>query len=353
MPWAVTAVLFYGIPLVVAWLMEPDILLRKPLGFLHDWNVMCMYLVTLPVIVILSLSQRSMVPERIAGIMRGRAIPVRDKYGSMSEFVGSWNKRFKIVNLLGQLAGIVVAVAVSYANYETATGGYSGWQVTGGYVNVAGWVELCWQLPLFYWITVVYVSQGMALIVLLFRLTRNFEIEVFPFHYDNCSGLRIVGRLGLRNQYLLAVIGLNLLALLAVNVKRGNPRTVPLLVAAAMAYVSLGPLVFLGPLLPFRKRMLSAKQSEQAKVATRFRHEYDRIMDELQSRSMTKEDEELIDRLQKLKVLVNRIPVWPFDTGTLRRFVTAYVLPFLTALVSILINYAITALKGISSTVQQ
>ncbi|MHC4546175.1 MAG: hypothetical protein ACYSYL_16935 [Planctomycetota bacterium] len=70
-----------------------------------------------------------------------------------------------------------------------------------------------------------------------------------------------------------------------------------------------------------------AKQAEQAKVSAKLQHEYTRIVNELDKNSMAKEDEDLIDRLQKLRILVNRIPVWPFDTSTLRRFFTVYIFP--------------------------
>jgi hypothetical protein len=46
---------------------------------------------------------------------------------------------------------------------------------------------------------------------------------------------------------------------------------------------------------------------------------------------ITKEDEELIDRLRKVGAVIDELPVWPFDASTLRRFVTAYGLPLIGA----------------------
>jgi hypothetical protein len=348
-PWIMTAFLLYGIPLAVVWVKVPEVLFSDPdsglnVGFLADYSVMFGYLVTLPVLVIFTLSERSMVPKRIASIISGRVTYRGEK---VRDFVSSWNKRYKLVNVFGQLAGVLVALAVAFANYKIifAQEDFTVWEAKDGQVNVAGWVYLIWQIPSFYWLGSIYISQGLATIFLLFSITRNFEIKLWPFHYDNCCGLKAVGYIGLRNQYLLAVAGLNLLALLAVNLKRGDPRTIPLLVACCVGYITLGPVIFIGPLLPFRKSMLLAKQAEQAKVSAKLQHEYTRIVNELDKNSMAKEDEDLIDRLQKLRILVNRIPVWPFDTSTLRRFFTVYIFPFLTALISLLASYIITALK--------
>ena len=349
-PWFITAFLSYGIPLIVVWIKVPDVLFSDPdsglnVGFLADWSNMFGYLVVLPVLVIFTLSERSMVPRRIAGIVSGRAT-YRGKHSS--DFVSLWNKRYKIVNVFGQLGGLLVAFSAAFANYKFlyTREGLTTWGVEGGEVNIAGWVHMFWQIPLLYWLGTIYISQGIATTFLLFSITRNFEIKIWPFHYDNCCGLKAVGYIGLRNQYLLAVVGLNLLALLAVNLERGDPRTIPLLVMCFVGYITLGPAIFIGPLLPFRKSMLLAKQAEQAKVTTKLQQEYTRIMNELDNRLIAKEDEEIIDRLQKLKHLVNRIPVWPFDISTVRRFLTVYIFPLLTGLISLLISYIITALKA-------
>ncbi|MHC4749300.1 MAG: hypothetical protein ACYTFW_05440 [Planctomycetota bacterium] len=349
-PWFITAFLLYGIPLIVVWIKVPNVLFSDPdsglnVGFLADWSLMFGFLVTLPMLVIFILSERSMVPRRIAGIVSERAI-YRGK--NSSDFVSLWNKRYKIVNVFGQLGGLLVAFLASLANYKFLyiTEGLTVWGGGGNKVNVAGWFFLFWQVPLFYWLGSIYISQGVATIFLLFSITRNFEVKIWPFHYDNCCGLKAVGYIGMRNQYLLAVAGLNLLALLAVNLKRGDPRTIPLLVMCFVGYITLGPVIFIGPLLAFRKIMLLAKQAEQQKVATKLQQEYTRIMNELDNGLIAKEDEEIIDRLQKLKDLVNRIPVWPFDISTMRRFLTVYIFPLLTGLVSLLVSYIITALKA-------
>jgi hypothetical protein len=47
--------------------------------------------------------------------------------------------------------------------------------------------------------------------------------------------------------------------------------------------------------------------------------------------AVTKEDEELIERLRKMCAAIDELPVWPFDPGTLRKFMTAYVIPIVSA----------------------
>ena len=50
-----------------------------------------------------------------------------------------------------------------------------------------------------------------------------------------------------------------------------------------------------------------------------------------------KEEEEL-KRLEHLACVIEHMPVWPFDAATLRRFLTAYLVPILTVVLSPLLK---------------
>lgn len=96
---------------------------------------------------------------------------------------------------------------------------------------------------------------------------------------------------------------------------------------AVAAYLIVGPVLFVGPLLPFRTGMLRTKSELMSEVAHRLSIELSRVRAELKGGAITREDEELIDRLRKIGSVVDELPVWPFDASILRRFLTAYVVP--------------------------
>ena len=48
--------------------------------------------------------------------------------------------------------------------------------------------------------------------------------------------------------------------------------------AAIASYVVLGPMVFLGPLLPFRNKMLKVKEDEKRRASLRFKTACDRYI---------------------------------------------------------------------------
>jgi hypothetical protein len=179
----------------------------------------------------------------------------------------------------------------------------------------------------------IYVLRSIAISLFLKDLVAHTEIRMLPFHPDKCGGLRPVGQLGLRNQYSLTIFGLNVVVLAVVTILylRVSPAIYGLIAAAVIGYVILGPLVFMGPLLPFRTGMLRTKAELMSEVAQRLRVELRRLRSQLPSGAITKEDEELIDRLRKIGALIDELPVWPFDAGTLRKFLAAYVIPMLSA----------------------
>jgi hypothetical protein len=188
------------------------------------------------------------------------------------------------------------------------------------------------SVALFYALLSVYVGRTVGIIRLLREVVTGRELSIIPFHPDGCGGLKPVGEIGLRNQYLLGLVGINVILHWS---GRFFLDTNPLynlgLALATAAYTIAGPLSFLGPLLPFRKGMREAKDAMLSLVSARMRQEIASVADHLRTPGgeVSKADEERIARLQKFGEVLQRLPVWPFDTSTLRKFSAAYVFPLL------------------------
>ena len=202
-----------------------------------------------------------------------------------------------------------------------------------GHLLLAGYVYLAF-IVLLYAMVSVYVLRCVVVSLFLRDLVSHAAVRMLPFHPDKCGGLRPVGELGLRNQYTLTVLGLNIVLLVAVWVfgLHPDPGMHDLLIAATIAYLILGPIVFLGPLLPFRGGMLRAKAEWSSEVAVLLRRHFDRLREKIRAGQITKTDEEEIDRLRKVGEVIDGLPVWPFDARTLSKFATAYVVPVIPLL---------------------
>lgn len=330
----VGAALFtYGLMLLVALLGEDSLLhpsgsIRLP--FLRDWNVAYMFVCSFPTLVLLTVSDDSALRTALNRVQRDQVVSVPPAQQVILQ--QTWTRRFRRINVVAQLAGVAVGTAVTIANYVAYSDvGY--WAVQEDHLLPVGWLFLT-GVWLFYSILLIYVIRTIYFSVFLADIVRNGKINMMPFHPDKAGGLRPVGTLGLRNQYGLTVLGLNIVTFALTTVLYlGRPTTLVVLVAlACVAYVVTGPIVFVGPLLPFRGGMLRMKAELMSEVAERLRVELQRLRAHLRSGPISQQDEELIDRLRKIGAVIDELPVWPFDAGTLRRFVTAYLVPIAGAL---------------------
>lgn len=290
-----------------------------------------MFLVSFPCLFVLNVTDNRLLTWSLSTVQAEGAIHISET--AATHVARRWQDRFRIINLCSSAIGIAIGLVVAYLNYVTylpKAVGY--WIANNGHLILMGYVYL-YGVLFFYAVTTTYVIRNISISFLIRDVVGQAELHMLPLHPDKCGGLRPVGQLGLRNQYVLTLLGVNLAILVFVShhyLKIISPALLELIMLAAVAYVILGPLVFLGPLLPFRAGMLRAKVELVGEVARRLRVELGKLRSQVRSGYIAKEDEELIERLRKLGAIFDELPVWPFDAATLRRFLTAYVTPLVT-----------------------
>src|SRR5262249_44858114 len=130
-------------------------------------------------------------------------------------------------------------------------------------------------------------------------LVAGAPLRILLLHPHKCGGVRPVCRLGLRKQYTRTVLWLNLLLLLLIWVYE-KPMTSfgEVMVAGSAAYLILGPVIFMAPLLPFRAAMQNAKRDRIHEFARALRVETERIRKQLKTDAFSEEDSKSIERLR-------------------------------------------------------
>jgi hypothetical protein len=339
------SVLLTYVPMAAAAIAGPLPLLRRDpslrLPFGYDWNIAFMFLFSFPALVLLTMTDHSVLNSALRRVQREGVLVVDARTaGTLAE---KWRARFHRVNSMAYLFAVIAGLGVAafnYVAYTPADVGY--WVATDGHLVLPGYVFLT-SIFLFFGLLPVYITRNIAISVFLKDLVDHSELRLLPFHPDRCGGIRPVGELGLRSQYALTVLGLNVISLVAISFLylRIPPWLDGLIIAAAIGYAFLGPVVFMGPLLPFRAGMLKTKAELMSEVAHRLRIELQRLRTQLPAGELTKDDERLIKRLRKLGSVIDELPVWPFDAGTLKRFVTFYVLPMASAIGYPLVQFVV------------
>jgi hypothetical protein len=303
------------------------------LPFLYDGNVLWLLAVSLPLVGVYVITDQPLLRRAVATIVRENILKLSS--ADAQRVVNSWNARFAATNVFAQAVAVVVGLVVAWFNYDVFSRpdvGY--WTVTDGQFSATGWVYL-YCIFLFYWVVSVYVVRTLVAGVFVRDLVGHGDVLPVPFHPDHCGGLRPIGVLGLRTQYILSVFGINLLLLFLIYfslLPNMPPELYWLMMAAATVCIVLGPVVFFTPLLPFRAGMMRKKAELMNAVTQRLNSEFGRIHTKLRAEPVTKEDEDAIERLRKIGDMVAELPVWPFDALTVRKFITAYLVPVATAL---------------------
>ncbi len=339
-PWVVPklfiiAVAFTFLPLFLAALLSQLSIISPTdthrIAFLYDWNILFAFIVSFPCLFIFSVTDQHVLSSALKSVQLDGTVTISEE--SANSISACWRRRFRIVNLCGQVTGFFVGAVIAFLNYVTYTPASMGfWIAHDGRLLPVGYVfEYC--IFLFYFLIPLYVFRNVAISLLLRDIVAHSQLSMLPLHPDKCGGLSPIGRLGLRNQYVLMIFGLNLVFFVMVSVLflEIPPSLYRLLAAAAITYLILGPVIFMAPLLPFRSGMIRNKNDLMRAVAQRLRVELQRLRGQLNSGPISKDDEELIDRLRKIGTVINELPVWPFDAITLRKFLTAYVVPILSS----------------------
>jgi hypothetical protein len=332
------------VPLVIAGLFAP-LTFAEPsdghaLPFLRDWNTLFMVLVSFPCICILTLTDQRALDDALKIVQSDGAVALSGE--DQEAIAANWSRRFKIMNIVGQIVGCLLGATVAAINLVAYMPDDSDfWIADGGRLLPIGYAYICFIFT-FYCAASIYVFRNVTTSVLLKEIVSRAKLEMLPFHPDKSGGLRPVGRLGLRNQYALTLLGLNVVLLVLIShvyLPRSAPLT-ELIVAACAAYVILGPIVFAAPMLPFRDAMLHNKAVLLNEVARRIRVELDDMRAKLPSGTISEEDFKQVECLRKFYDVTDELPAWPFDANTVRKFSTAYAIPIASASYPI-VKYAI------------
>src|ERR1700682_553340 len=192
------------LPLAIAALfsrnpLTPTSVVKLP--FFRDWNTAFCFLVAFPTLVAVVVTDQHALAAALFRVQRDGIVTIPDAIGhSLAE---TWRRRFRRVNIAGYAFGIVVGVVmalVTYGSYRSPGVGY--WMVIDGSLEPVGWVVL-YCVFLLYGLMPLCVIRNIMVSLLLRDIVSQRPLRMFPFHPDKCGGLRPIGNLGLRNQYVL------------------------------------------------------------------------------------------------------------------------------------------------------
>ena len=317
----------YGLMMLAALTQIPSGMRVAPSIF-NDWAIMFAFLASFPAILFFVASDQRALELAMNRVWAAGVVTERKEF--VEKFRERWKARFRRLNLSVQTFGLLASLPLSYltAYGYKAADAHSWAQASAptGYAYMAG-------IALFYALLMIYIARGVAMAWLLKSIANEWTIVLSPLHPDGCGGLQPLGRIGLRNQYALTILGINI-ALVAITIYEINPALEATIIVPALAvYLIFGPVIFLGPLLPFRRVMSELRRTMMEEIAAPLDAKFGGLTEQARvNGAVSKQDLEALERLRTIGATVGEMSIWPFDAPTMRVFATAYIIPVLLAI---------------------
>lgn len=271
------ATLSWILPLIIAAFTQPSLIQRNKdliLPFLLDINIALMSLIAIPILVILLIRERRQIPDALSTLHKTKIIIFKTE--TEEEFKKKWENLFANANVFAQIFGLIISgMAIAINAIGGPVTDYYGklWQTYEPlffHHNLAGWFYLLFQIGLFYFLTGQIIVREIYIVRLFFDLTKKCVLDIKPLHPDRVGGLKSIASLGLNYQFTVALMGVNLGTMVITSRIIGVGEQTSLIVAALLFYCLAAPLVFVGPLIPFRIHMLKSKHDMLLRVSRRF-----------------------------------------------------------------------------------
>jgi hypothetical protein len=301
----------------------------------HDLSYVAMYFLLLPFFVIFIPVYLHGLEKSIISLRESKIIKLNGPdYSSVIQYS---NNLFgnRMITYLPYLIAILLSVFTT-VNYNLA--GHNTWD-SSSLQNIT----LISLLAIFIKVLFYYFFFALLLrIALTYFVINKFldgHVDIQPLHPDNCGGLSPLGEFALRISWAGIGIGIPLVILIYANYHNKIPQYQLYNTMNIISYITSMTIVFFLPLLGARKSMLRAKNKELKNINNIFQKERKIALVNI---NKYKEENEInisnLENLIKLHDIANSMPVWPFNSRNIIRFLSSVLWPVLLLLAEYLLK---------------
>ncbi|MCZ7400798.1 MAG: hypothetical protein O8C61_01085 [Candidatus Methanoperedens sp.] len=187
-----------------------------------------------------------------------------------------------------------------------------------------------WFLVLyFFWFGLSLLAWKVYVIVKYIRRLGNNDFDLQIMHPDRCSGFKSIGDLCFNINMVSFSIGIAFASMMYFIPLKEQPQILFYLVL----YICASFFFFFYPIMGIHNAMQNRKIELMNKISVNLKNQnfFENIY---KNGNVDKETLKKIQDIREINSEISKIPVWPFDSETLRKFVTATVLPVIIAITS-------------------
>ena len=324
------ALLIFTLPVVIIIVCAMDdvfFLKCKPIGLSEDYQFWAFYFCLFP---LLLLAFR-LVLKRFIYFIDDMPLFCKISCDDHQELV---NRIYSMVNEIGRkkymialkYAGVIIALSTNFYGLGWSDKRIGAWNCLAHPVELSINMIL---LVIVLWILVEIAAKYLVILWVEFKVSRQLAhdgaIIVRPMAPDNCGGLKGLGDLSLSFTYFLLPFALTAVASYFTHrhLQLGPTLSLPALIPVFV-------FVFFAPLSVVHKAMRDAKSETVNRLSKKYQDISQRLMRDIEdgkSYDKLNENKEILEVLDNMYDKARRMPVWPFNTKTLLRFVTVTIIP--------------------------
>lgn len=222
------------------------------------------------------------------------------------------------------IAAMTVSIAFNTYNYLFKLDSWL--SVAGGITGLYG----RFFIVLNYYIIALIVYK-VAVTVWALQRVLAMNIVIQPMHPDNAGGLRPFGQLSVAINSFLAVVIVFITMLLVFDPFAGGN---PVYVASFVLLYISAPFLLVLSLSKANRKMADKKREAMNRLGVTFDHYYQKLSRGAHDDPYDIESADELIRIKDLYGVVESMPVWPFDTKSVKRFITTITLPVIVFLIN-------------------
>jgi hypothetical protein len=300
-----------------------------------DYSYHVMYLILLPFFVIFIPYYLNGLEKAIDDLHDSQVVQLDDvKYAELFKYA---NEKFasKTVTLIPYLFAILFIIFTT-VNYNLA--GHNSWDSSSlQNITLVSILAIFIKFLFYYFFCALLIR----IVLTYFVIHKLFDgnVNVQPLHPDNCGGLSPLGEFALRITWAGIGIGIPVVILVYVNVYNEIPQYQVYNTLNIAGYIIAMCIVFFLPLLGARKCMLVAKSEELKRISDSYQIERRSIFNEIHNYSPSnKLNVSNLEGLMKLYEIARLMPVWPFNSKNIIRFLSSVLWPLLLVFLQIILE---------------
>lgn len=227
-------------------------------------------------------------------------------------------------NLYAFIISFTFSFAMNTYNYLVKTESWLG--INGGITGCYGRIFIIFNFTIIFLIIYKYFVTIWALQYIL----GNFNIKISPIHPDHSGGLKPIGALAIAANYFMALIVLYITLLIVFD---PFARGAPVYFYAFIFFYPISIFSFFASLSKAHNKMKTKKNEVISNLGKTFDSYYEKLNSSKKNGVYDLREFELISHIETLYNIAIKMPVWPFDVNTMRRFFTSFSIPILVFLI--------------------